>query len=237
MGIADAGSFLTLLFAFAAAASAQEVQFIDLTAAPQRVEIRLPPPSPAISSNGIVSGGGGGSGSDCASDVRDPHGVAVYLDGVDGKEIDPVQPFQAEFRFVNTGRLPINIPVSPNRSDLQPPDASDPFGYLSLGLALHIRNKVGSTGYVQLYGAMDHSGTTRVLRPGEWIRVKANLKLNPRPPSCTSLTLVPGFWMHSNQVRATSGGSWEDSHGICVNETPVQSVTIHCERHADSSNQ
>lgn len=234
-----AGISLILLFAFVAGACAQEVQFIDLTVAPQRVALRFPPPVSLPLGKGVGSGGGGGSVGDCAPDTRDPHAVAVYLDGIDCKEINPAQPFEAEFRFVNTGRLPINIPVSPNLSDLQPADPSVPFGYLDLGLAVRVRDDIGSTGYVRLYGAVDHNGTTRMLKPGEWIRVKANLKLNPVPASCTSLNLQPGFWMHSNRFRATSGFFREDSMGICVNQTPMPPATetVVCEQLQDGSSQ
>jgi hypothetical protein len=41
MGITDTGWSVTLLLAFVAATSTQEVQFIDLTAAPQHIAIRL----------------------------------------------------------------------------------------------------------------------------------------------------------------------------------------------------
>lgn len=170
--------------------------------------------------------------SDCAPNIRDPHAVAVYLDGIDGKKINPAQPFEAEFRFVNTGRLAITIPVSPDLSDLQPEDPTIPFTYLDLGLVVRVGNKIGTTGYVRLYGAVDHGGTTRVLKPGEWIRVRANLRLNPVPESCSSLTLVPGFWMGSNRFRATSRGFWEDSTGICVNQIPITppAATFLCEQ-------
>ena len=218
MRTARPASYLTLLFALGSGAYAQEVQFIDLTAAPQRIDLRYPPPVALPSGHGMAGGGGGGSVGDCAADIRDPHAAGVYLD-LRGKEINPAQPFEAEFRFVNTGRMPINIPVSPNLSDLQPADPSVPFTYLDLALA--VRVGAGATAYVELYGAADHSGTTRVLRPGEWIRVKANLKLNPPPAACDALTLTPGFWMHSNRFRATSSGSWEEANGICINEIPI----------------
>jgi hypothetical protein len=237
MNRVGAGAFLTLLLVVAAIASAQEVQSIDLTAAPQRVALRFPPP--ISSGNGVSSGEGGGSIGDCASDIRDPHTAAIYLEGVDGKKIDPEQPFKAEFRFINTGRLPINIPVSPDLSDLQPADPSAPFTYLSLALAVRVRNDMGSTGYVQLYGAVDHNGTTRVLRPGEWIRVTANLKLEPQPRSCTSLTLMPGFWINSNRFSATSRGFFTASNGICVNGLPIAppTPTVECEQSHDGSRQ
>src|SRR5215472_978619 len=108
-----AGSLLTVLSSFAVAACAQEVQFIDLTLEPQRVALRFPPPVLSPSSKGYGSGEGGGSVGDCAPDIRDPHAAAVYLDGLEGQKINPAQPFMAEFRLVNTGRLPITVPVSP----------------------------------------------------------------------------------------------------------------------------
>ena len=178
------------LVSFAAVASAQEVQFIDLTREPQRVALRFPPH--------VSSASGRGFGN----------------------------------RFVNTGRLPISIPVSPHLSDLQPPDPSVPFTYLDLGLVVRVRGDTGSNAYVRLYGANDQSGTIRELRPGEWIRIKANLKFDPQPPSCTSLELQPGFWMHSNRFHATSGYFGEAATGICVNEIPMPqpTETVVCEQ-------
>lgn len=233
---AAGGLCLTLLCAFTAGAGAQEVQFIDLTAAPQRVEIRRPPPPPE-------SNAGGGVGAahfglligDCGSDIRDPHSAAIYLDGADGREIDPSAPMQAEFRFVNTGRLPIDVPVSPDRADLQPADASAPFTYLSLALAVRVRDVPDSIAYVELYGAADHNGTTRVLRPGEWIRIKANIRLKPQP-ACTSMTLMPGFWMRSNSLRATAEGIDERADNICgIHETPTTPVTVLCQQASGGS--
>lgn len=238
MSKASAGVFLTLTLAFIATSGAQEVQFIDLTSASQRVALRFPHPAPSQSGTGFVGGGGGGSVGDCAPDIRDPHAAAVYLDGMDGKKIDPARSFEAEFRFVNSGRAPITVPISPDLSDLQPADPTVSFSYLDLGLAVRVRSDVASTGYVRLYGSVDHGGTTRVLKPGEWIRVKANLMLNPIPASCDSLTLVPGFWMHNNRFQASSRGFWEDSNGICVNEIPIMPPTakVLCEHPPGGSN-
>jgi hypothetical protein len=120
-----AGSVVVILFAFVAAAAAQEVQFVDLTVEPQRVALKFPPSVPSPSGKGFASGGGSGSEGDCASDIRDPHGVTVHLDGLDGQKINPARPFAVEFRFINSGRLPISIPVSPHLSDLQPTDPLD----------------------------------------------------------------------------------------------------------------
>src|SRR5690242_14934904 len=78
MGIVGTACSATLL-AFAAAVAAQEVQIIDLTAAPQNVALRYPPVVPLTTGNGIVSGGGLSSHGDCAPDIRDPHAAAAYL--------------------------------------------------------------------------------------------------------------------------------------------------------------
>lgn len=228
---AAAALYLTLLCALTAAAGAQEVQFIDLTAAPQRVEIRRPPPPPESNAgHGVGAAHFGLLIGDCGADVRDPHSAAVHLDGVDGREIDPSAPIQAEFRFVNTGPLPINVPVSPDRADLQPPDPSAPFTWLSLALAVRVRDVPDSIAYVELYGAADHNGTTRVLGPGEWIRIKANIRLKSQP-ACTSMTLMPGFWMRSNSIRATAEGIDERADNICsINQTPTTPVTVLCQQ-------
>jgi hypothetical protein len=148
---------------------------------------------------------------------------------MNGKENASPAPFEAEFRFVNTGQLPVNIPLSPDRADLQPADPSVPFTYLSLALAVRIRDKADSTAFVELYGAADHKGTTRVLRPGEWIRVRANIRLN-FPPGCTSMTLVPGFWLRSNSIRATPDGIDWKGDNICLNEAPAPAITVSCQQ-------
>lgn len=221
---------MTLLFTLTAGVRAQEVQFVDLTATAQRVEIRRPL-SPADSNSAHRVGAGYFSATigDCAPDIRDPRSAVVYLDGVNGEEIVPSAPFEAEFRFVNTGRLSINVPLSPDRTDLQPADPSIPFTYLSLALAVGVRDKPDSISFVELYGSADHKGTTRVLRPGEWIRVKAKIRLNSQA-GCTSMTLVPGFWLRSNSVRATPEGIDWKGDNICINETPTTPVVASCQQ-------
>lgn len=224
MNRALSGLVLTLTLALATGTSAQEVQSIDLTAAHQRTALRYPPHED--SGNGSGGGIGGASVGDCGIDTRDPHAAAVYLDNVGVAEIDPNQPFPVEFRFVNTGRLPLNIPVSPNLSDLQPADPSVPFSYLSLTLGVRLRDHAASTEQVELYGSGDHKGTTRILRPGEWIRVKADLRINPPPTGCSSVTLVPGFNIQSDRFRATPRGSWSDFENVCINENPMSPPTV-----------
>jgi len=61
--------------------------------------------------------GGGIYGSssigDGAPDQRDPHALGIYLLRVTPTDINPAEPFQVEFKILNTGTAPIEIPVSP----------------------------------------------------------------------------------------------------------------------------
>src|SRR5262245_42387130 len=119
-----ASRVLPLLLLVASSALSQEISYIDLTAVKQRTELRSPPAPPVdCEEEGTVcsSGGYGGiSVGDGAPDWRDPHALGVELLRVSPADVNPAEPFEAEFRVLNTGRAPIDIPVSPHLSDLQP---------------------------------------------------------------------------------------------------------------------
>ena len=190
---------LPLLFLVAACAptDGQEVRYIDLTAVQQRTELRYPPAPPAKceADGSCVSGASGSVGvGDGAPDPRDPRGLGIFVLRVSPTDIDPLEPFEVEFRVLNTGRVKIDLPVSPHLSDLQPDDASLSFSYFSLTLVTLIPVEPYAEtrvfGVVRLYGSPDHEGTMIALQPGEWIRVTANVKLS-RWPSKPS----PGVFM------------------------------------------
>jgi hypothetical protein len=71
-----------------------------------------------------------------------------------------------------------------------------------------------------------------MLRPGEWIRVKANIRLKSQP-ACTSMTLLPGFWLRRNSVLATQQGIAWRGDNICVNETLITPITVPCQQVQD----
>jgi len=54
-----------------------------------------------------------------------------------------LQPFEAEFKVLNTGQVAIDLPISPHLSDLQPSDESADFHYFSLTMATHIEPDAG----------------------------------------------------------------------------------------------
>src|SRR6059058_6393130 len=101
--------FLLLLFSLPCLLRAQEIKYIDITSVQQRTELRHPPaPSPDCKDGNCVGGGiGGASAGDGAPDQRDPRALGVYLLQVTPREIRASEPFEAEFRIVNTGRVPI----------------------------------------------------------------------------------------------------------------------------------
>ena len=119
--------------------TAQEIKYIDLSAVQQRTELRHPPASPATCEDGTSCVGGGSGGVsvvDGAPDQRDPHALGVYLMRVTPTDINPFEPFEAEFKVLNTGQVSLELPVSPYLSDLQPGDESLDFHYLSLSLVV-----------------------------------------------------------------------------------------------------
>src|SRR6266404_5143523 len=192
---------LFVSLAYSVMPGAQEVKYIDLSLVPQRTELRhppAPPPDCKVGTSCVGAGYGGGSVGDGAPDRRDPHALGVYLLRVTPTDIDPANPFEAEFRVLNTGLAPINLPVWPHLSNLQPSDESAPFSYFSLALVVHAEGEAQRgmpfMGFVELYGSPDREDSMLVLRPGEWIRVTASVKFHSWPSEPVSTHLRGDFW-------------------------------------------
>ena len=173
---------------------------------------------------------------DGAPDRRDPRALGVYLLRVVPTDIDPLQPFEAEFRVLNTGVAPIEIPVSANLSDLQPGDESAVFSYFSLALVVQIDGRQSGTpavGFIELYGAADHEGTLLVLKPGEWIRVRSKVKLQHRP-ALGSTRARGEFWLRRNTFHPHPGGGFTNMENLYPNVTPTPWIDIRLVRAASS---
>jgi hypothetical protein len=121
--------FLLLVLSCPGLLRAQEMKFIDISNVRQRTELRYPP-APECKSGMLCGGYGGGS-------VED----GIYLLRVAPTDINPAEPFQVEFKILNTGTAPIEIPVSPHLSDLQPNDESKAFSYFSVALVVWGRGR------------------------------------------------------------------------------------------------
>jgi hypothetical protein len=234
-----------ILFAFLVLAwprflTAQEVKFIDISNVRQRTELRNPPAPQSDCKQGAGCGGlGGGSIGDGAPDQRDPHALGIYLLRVTPTEINPVEPFQVEFKVLNTGTAPMELPVAPHLSDLQPSDESVAFNYFSLALVVRGEAEpqgplVSSVGFVELFGAPDHAESMMILQPGEWIRVRANVKLLTWPSGRVSARFLGDFWLRRNIFHPHPGGHSIEANNLYPNTTPTPFVAVRLLPHAGS---
>jgi hypothetical protein len=212
----------------------QEIRFIDLSNVQQRTALRFPSaqqPDCVPNQSCVGEGYGGGSVGDGAPDARDPRALGVVLDSVEPTDIT-LDPFEAEFRIMNTGLVPIDLPIFPHLSDLQPADESQKFQYLSLALYVRL-SAVGPVqvlgfGYVELYGSVEHEDTTLTLKPGQWIRVKAKLKLHTWPSQPVEARLGSDFWIHKNVYKPHEGGAFTETVNDYPNHTTLPpAVTVH----------
>lgn len=205
---------------------AQEIRFVDLSSVQQRTVLRSPPvPQLSCVPNQSCVGGGnvGGSIADGAPDPRDLRALGVALDSVAPTDIT-LDPFEVEFRIINTGLVSIDLPVSPHLSDLQPADAWQTFQYVSLALEIRLFAiapvQASGLGYVELYGSVEHANTMMTLKPGQWIRVKAKLKLHTWPSQPVEARLRGDFWLHKNTYKPHEGGAFTET----LNEYPNHSI-------------
>jgi hypothetical protein len=147
----------------------------------------------------------------------------VALDSVATRDIT-LDPFEAEFRIINTGLVSIDVPISPHLSDLQPADAWQTFQYLSLALEVRLSATAPvqalGLGNVELYGSVEHVDTMATLKPGQWIRVKAKLKLHTWPSQPVEAQLRGDFWLHKNVYKPHEGGAFTEA----VNDYPNHST-------------
>lgn len=235
--------YAILLVSFTSAMSGQEIKSIDLTLVAQRTELRHPAAvAPAsdckLGTSCVEEGSGGGSVADGAPDRRDPHALGVYLQSVTPTDIDPAKPFEAEFRVLNTGLAPIELPISPHLSDLQPSDASVRFSYLSLALvvnaeALMLKQVIG---FVELYGSPDREETTLMLRPGQWITVRANVKLRSSPSEEVATRFHAEFWLRRNTFQPHPGGEFTEMQNLYPNATSTPGIPVHLLHQASADN-
>jgi hypothetical protein len=218
---------LIFLLAFPAFLTAQEVKYIDLTVAPQRTELRYPR---AECQEGHVCGGGArGSGVLHSGPDR---ALGVYLLRVFPTDIKPAEPFEVEFKVLNTGTASIQLPVSPHLSDLQPADESQSFRYLSVTLGVNGQSEKQPElppllAYVKLYGLPGDSATLLTLQPGEWLRVKAEVKFSTPPSQAVTAQLHGTCWLQTNTFQPRPDGIFIDSSGSSPNTTPTPPVEVH----------
>ena len=223
-----------LVLAWPSLLKGQELKYIDLDGIRQRTELRHPPApqTDCKQGAGCLGGGyGGGSIGDGAPDQRDPHALGIYLLRVTPTDIRAGEMVQVEFKILNTGTVPIELPVSPHLADLQPSDETVSFQYWSLALVVRVETdprqpEIDTVGFVQLFGARERVDSLVMLRPGGWIRVKANVKLLKCPPTEVSARLRGEFWLRKNTFHPHPGGQFTEANNLYPNSTPTPFVAV-----------
>ena len=222
---------LLFLLATSALLEAQEVRAVDLLNVKQHTELRFPPAPSECTPEGCVGGCVGGSSvADGAPDPRDPRALGVALDRVTPTDIT-LDAFEAEFRLLNTGLAPINVPVWPHLSDLQPSSESQQFSYLSLALQVRLsgtgRTQGSGIGWIELYGSGEHEDTIITLKPGGWVRVKAKVKLHTWPTEPMDAQLRGDFWLHDNVFKPQVCGGFTEAVNVYPNHTLFPALAVH----------
>jgi len=224
-----------LLLSCATAARSQEVRYVDLLGIKQRTTLRYPPPPPAqCTEKGCAIAGysAGASVGDGAPDVRDPHALGVYLLSVAPSEASPENSLRTEFRVLNTGTVPIDVPVFPHLSDLQPTDPLTEFVYLSMTLVVRPEDPASPLGanplaMLSLYGASERPDSILTLKPGEWLRVRAESQLRFTMQQETSVRVQGGFWLQQVTFRAQPTRSSENVRNLYPNSTRTPALELH----------
>jgi len=233
------GAIILVVVCWGGVLKAQEVRYIDISNVRQRSELRFPPaaPSDCVEGKSCISGGSGGGsiGADGASQRDDPHALAIYLLRVTPTDINTIDPFQVEFKVLNSGSAPMELAVSPDLSDLQPGDESADFDYFNLTLLVRGESEpegppVNFLGFVELFGSPEHPESMMRLQPGEWIRVKANITFltSPSEPVSepVSARLRGSFLLAKNTFRPHPGGEFIESHNLYSNEMPTPLISV-----------
>lgn len=207
---------------------AQEVKAVDLSNVQQRIKLRVPRakepncvPQPCVVTRET-------SVDDCRIEAKS---LRVVLNRVTPNQIT-LDPFKAEFRILNTGNEPIEVPVSPHLSDLQPPGPLREFDYMSLALRIHLsavgRVQATGIGWAELYGTGEHPDTILTLEPGHWIRVTTKVKLHTWPSQSLDASLNGDFRLYKNVFKPEANGGFVDSLDLCPNRaTLMNTVDVH----------
>ena len=105
------------------------------------------------------------------------------------------------------------------------------FHYSSLALVVRSEAEpqgppVDSLGFVELFGSPEHAESMMLLRPGEWIRVRASVKLLKRPSAPVSARFRGDFWLRKNTFHPHPGGQFIEINNQYPNTTPTPFVPV-----------
>ena len=150
--------------------AAQEIASIDLTQITPRTDLRRP----AATSVTSTPVSGTNENHACTDIDQSVGALRTTLAALDRTQYQFGSEPVFEVRIENAGTQALQIPISPNLADLQPPDPSQKFEFSQLSVALWMGGKrwnANMGGGVFLYGADSHPETLVTLHTGEWLRI------------------------------------------------------------------
>ena len=141
-----------------------------------------------------------------------------------------------DFQVKNTGGAPIKVPVWPHLADLQPADERQSFDFLAMTLTLRADPEPSAdrgrtlgpvVAHVTLYGAERFDGSILTLNPGEWVEVRAQVKLEPPQSPLPPASILRGsFFLSRDTFRPLPGGQFMDSRSLYPKETLTPGVPV-----------
>jgi len=141
------------MLALLSSAVAQQIGYLDLTAATDAPRIREPE-----GVGGITCGG---------SDHTYYPEVLVQLEWLDDTKYSLGELVKFEVKIQNAGRTPITIPWSANLADLEPKDPAISHTYRKATVSLEFGRGPGDLSiFASFYGSPDIPATLRELQPG-----------------------------------------------------------------------
>jgi len=207
---------------------AQEATVLDLSEIRQRTNLRVSQakepncaPAPCV----VVKGR---AAAHCTTALS---GLRVVLERVTPASIT-LDPFTAEFRVLNTGPGSVEIPISLDLTDLQPPGPLQEFDYFSIALRIRLDSvrspQAFGLGWIELYGSSKRPKTLLELRPGHWVRVIANVKMHTWPTQPVDALLRGDFSMHKNVFKPEEHGGSVDALDLCPDRVALpHAVEVH----------
>jgi hypothetical protein len=197
--------------------------------------------SPAPKPGQVISGNTGGSASyTCEQSSKTAGALHSTLVSLDRGHYAVGDKQTFEVRLENTGSGPLQIPISPYLSDLQPGLAdgatSSKFSFSRLRVQIWLagqdstQQKTWSSSVgagTNLYGSSDHPGTIVTLQPGEWVRIVGSGVI--APPGSEALPVDHAnvkASIDNSQLLVTAGASAEVTHEVCVDQTQGADVAM-----------
>jgi hypothetical protein len=209
-------SIIGLACSFTRHAGAQEVKFVDLTTIEQRTAFRTTPPPPQPvhrnpdGSFGMVASARGVLIGDCGIGANEPRALRTTVTWLDRPSYTSGASIEWEVKVENVGSVPMTLAISPHLSDLQPPEASEPFSYEETGVGLSVRDEHGviDLAHMSVYGSASQPGTLVELKVGEWVRLRSRSRLDfPNIPNAQTLQgeAIARFWLHHGKITPAPG--------------------------------